>query len=200
MPDGRGSWSLSLDATAGWVGLPHNANQVQSAVRRGVQNAERRRPWNTSSVPFKLKTLKAGWGPIGGDFDIGPGDREILNPLFVVLRDKRALIESSWRREPQMPYVIESIKTIRTELTTALTHLSPDSEAAPWVEKLRAACREFLTAVESNHGAELPLEEFQPALAQLRAAFQQVTNHAAAYYRIPAARDLADDMARHRGP
>lgn len=144
---------------------------------------------------FKLKALRAGWGPLGGEFEIKPGEREILNPLFVVLRDRRALLSPAWGRSPQRSYVTESIKTIRDELTSTLRQLDPDSAARPWVEQLRAACREFLTEVESRGDEEALMHDFEVALAQLRSAFLTVANHAAAYYRIPAARELADEMA-----
>lgn len=79
-----------------------------------------------------------------------PGDRELLNPLFEVLRDRRALLHSGHGRRGQAPYVTESIKAIREQLTLTAQQLHPDSEARSWVEKLRAACREYLTAVESE--------------------------------------------------
>ncbi len=144
---------------------------------------------------FRLRTLRAGWGPVGGDVEVRPGDRELLNPLFEVLRDRRALLHAGHGRAGQAPYVTESIKAIREQLTQTLQNLDPDSEARVWVEKLRAACREYLTAVEARaHDAS----EFEPAIAQLRAAFYEVANHAAAYYRIPAARELANEMAGNR--
>ncbi len=154
-----------------------------------------RRGGNITMVRFRLKTLRAGWGPIGGDVEVRPGDREILNPLFEVLRDRRALLHSGHGRGGQAPYVTESIKAIREQLTRTLQQLPPDSEARSWVEKLRAACREYLTAVESENA---DATEFEPAIAQLRAAFFEVANHAAAYYRLPAARELATEMASNR--
>ena len=144
---------------------------------------------------FRLKTLRAGWGPLGGDVEIQPGDRELLNPLFEMLRDRRALLQSGHGQSGQAPYVTESIKAIREQLTLTLQRLDPDSEARPWVEKLRAACREYLTAVDSG---SLDASEFEPAIAQLRAAFLEVANHAAAYCRLPAARELATEMTANR--
>ena len=66
------------------------------------------------------------------------------------------------------------------------------------MEKLRSACREFLTSVELRNKTQTDSSEFQPALVQLRAAFLEVANHAAAVYRIPPARELANEMAKHR--
>jgi hypothetical protein len=149
-------------------------------------------------MPLRLKTLKFGWGPLGGEIHVTEGDKAALNPLFVFLRDRRVLLESSARREAHLPFVTESVKAIRDELTATLQRLEPDSDAAPWIERLRAACREFLTSVESRDSPNLAY--FQPALAQLRSAFRLVTNHTAAYYGIRAARDLADEMAAHPDP
>lgn len=96
-----------------------------------------------------------------------------------------------------MPYVTQSIKDVRDELSSTLRRLGPDAEARVWLEKLRTACREFLTAVESDQYADAEWADYQPALVQLRAAFREVTNHVAAVYRLPAARELADEMARN---
>jgi hypothetical protein len=145
-------------------------------------------------VRIRLKTLKVGWGPVGGGFEIRPGDRELLNPFFEGLRDRRAILEAAHGRAPYMPYVTQSIKEIRTALTKTLEQLDPDSEARSWVEQLRAACREYLTAVQSYGHTEINPSDFEPAPAQLRAAFLLVANHAAAYYRLPSARELADEM------
>jgi hypothetical protein len=35
-------------------------------------------------------------------------------------------------------------------MMATLQRLEPDSDAAPWIEQLRAACREFLASVESQ--------------------------------------------------
>jgi uncharacterized membrane protein YccC len=108
------------------------------------------------------------------------------------------LLDSSVRREAHLPFVTESVKAIRDELTATLQRLALDSNAAPWLEQLRAACREFLTSVESQDDPGLAY--FQPALSQLRSAFRLVTNHTAAYYGIRAARELADEMAAYPDP
>lgn len=147
---------------------------------------------------LRLKTLRAGWGPVGGEVEIKPRDRELLNPLFELLRDRRSLLHPSHGRIGEAQYVTESIKAIREELTSTLQQLQPDSAARSWVEKLRAACREYLTAVQSSGLASVDQADFEPALAQLRSSFFIVANHAAAYYRLAAARELAAEMAANR--
>jgi hypothetical protein len=48
---------------------------------------------------FKLRSLRAGLGPVGAEVEIKPADRDHLHPLFVVLRDKRALLDAPHGRE-----------------------------------------------------------------------------------------------------
>jgi hypothetical protein len=148
-------------------------------------------------VRLTLKSLRAGIGPLSGEVALRPGERDVLNPLFVLLRDRRALLEPTSTRYADMAYITQSVKDVREALTEALGKLGPNAEARVWLEKLRAACREFLTAAESEQYANAEWVEFQPALVQPRSAFREVANHVAAYYRLPAARELADEMARN---
>jgi hypothetical protein len=144
---------------------------------------------------FKLRSLRAGLGPVGAEVEIKPADRDHLHPLFVVLRDKRALLDAPQGREDS-EYVTRSIETIRDELTTPLKALDPDSAVAPWIETLRSACREYLDAVaETRHRADRNMD-FALALAELRASFRQVAEQVARRYDLPAARELAQEMDR----
>jgi hypothetical protein len=147
------------------------------------------------AMRFRLKTLKAGWGPLSADIEVKPRDREVLHPLFEVLRDRRALLHPPSGRTEQMSHVTESVKEIRAELTETLKKLDPDSAAREWVETLRAACREYLSAVERSAG--VPTVDFEPALRQLRSAFYSAACHAAKTYNLAAAEELAEEMAAH---
>jgi hypothetical protein len=92
-----------------------------------------------------------------------------------------------------MSHVTESIKVIRDELTSTAKQLHPDSNALRWIDPLRAACREYLTAVE-NRPAD-SAADFETALAQLRSAFYFAALEAAERYQLEPARGLADEMA-----
>jgi hypothetical protein len=141
----------------------------------------------------KLKSLRAGVGPFGAEVEIGPADRDQLHPLFVVLRDRRALLDAPEGREDN-PYVVQSINEIRLVLTETLTRLGPDSDARQWVEQMRAACREFLTEVEQVQRDPAERADFSLALAQLREMFLAVAEHVATKYGLVEAQELARAM------
>jgi hypothetical protein len=142
---------------------------------------------------LRLKSLSPGWGPLHGNIDIAPSDREILHPLFVLLRDRRALLNAPHGRS-DAPYVTASIEDIRQRLTETLSRLDPSSEAAPWVERMRSACREYLDAVHATRQGTAPPTDFEPALTQLREMFRTVALHVSAVYKLPAAAQLVDEM------
>ena len=143
---------------------------------------------------LKLKSLRAGWGPLAAEFEPQPGEREQLHPLFVFLRDRRALLDAS-RERAYTPYVTESIESIREELTTTLKALPPDAAAAPRLETLRKACREYLDAVGSaDEPSAEAAADFASALSQLRASFYEVADWVGEHYEVPAASELAADM------
>jgi hypothetical protein len=142
---------------------------------------------------FRLKSLRGGIGPLGGEIEIGPRERELLHPLFVVLRDKRSLLDAPHGRE-DTPYVTESIRDIREELTKTLTELGPDARASSGLETLRSACREYLDAAAGNRGPDGPALDFGPALAELRDAFRTVAAEFADRYDLSTARELVEEI------
>src|SRR4051794_37867800 len=73
-------------------------------------------------------------------------EREILYPLFVIISDKRAILDYYARAD--QPYVTESIRHLRHELTETLTRLGPDAAAAPLLARIRTGIHEYLTAVD----------------------------------------------------
>ena len=131
---------------------------------------------------------------MSAEVEITPGERNLLHPLFVVLRDKRALLDAPHGREDS-DYVTSSIQDIREELTTALKTLGPDSPASPWLEVLRKACREYLDAIAQTRARADPATDFAPALGQLRASFWEIAERVADRYDLPSARELAVEMA-----
>ena len=91
-------------------------------------------------------------------------------------------------------YIVASIEEIRAKLTDTLATLGPDSEAAPWLEKMRVACREFLDATAATRNSAEPDPDLEPALHQLRDMVRTVANHVSALYRLPSAAALVDEM------
>jgi hypothetical protein len=57
---------------------------------------------------FRLRSLRAGFGPLGGEVEVKAGEREVLYPLFVDLRDKRMFLMSPAARMDTV-YVTRSI-------------------------------------------------------------------------------------------
>ena len=144
---------------------------------------------------YRLKSLGTGWGPFRAEVEVGPEERELLHPLFVVLRDKRSLLDAPHGRE-DTPYVTESIRDIRQELTKTLTELGPDAGASSDLETLRNACREYLDAATGNRAPGGAALDFGPALAQLREAFRTVAEEFADRYDLSTARELVEEIDR----
>jgi hypothetical protein len=142
---------------------------------------------------FRLKSLRAGVAAFGAEIEVRPGERELLHPLFVVLRDKRALLYAPHGRE-DTEYVTRSIESIREELTTSLKGLDPASGVVPLLEMLRRACREYLDIVAANRGARVADADFSAALGDLRKALREVAEDIADLYALPTARELANEM------
>lgn len=135
---------------------------------------------------FRLKSLRAGLGPLSAEVEVGQADRQILHPLFVVLRDEPALLRQP-RGAEDREAILESVGTARSELTNTLKELGPDSDVSHALEILRQACREFVD-VASN-----PLQDsdFVDAIADLRIAFREIAAHVDAVYGLLPASQLA---------
>jgi hypothetical protein len=142
---------------------------------------------------MRLKGFSPGWGPLQANLEVTASDRDVLHPLFVLLRDRRALLYAPHGRA-DVYNVTRSIEDIRGALTETLSRLDPNSEAAPWVEQMRSACREYLDAVGAVDEGTAPPTDFDFALAQLRQMFRTVALHVSAVYRLPAAGQLVDEM------
>ena len=123
---------------------------------------------------LKLTGLRAGWGPFAAEMRVTRSERDLLHPLFVVLRDKRPLFASAQCRADNEE-VTQSVEAIRQDLTFALQALGPDAAAAAELELLRRACREYLDAVPGNHNGH-PSDDFALALDRLRASFLEVAS------------------------
>jgi HEAT repeat protein len=148
---------------------------------------------------LRLKSLRAGLGPIGAEVELTQGDRDVLHPLFVVLRDRRALLYPAEGRE-DWEFVRQSVAEIRAELTRTLTQLPPESAVAPWLEVLRRACREYLDAVAKVGGSSPVSTDFAQALSELRDSFREISGWVAFKYELPAAQALVEEMASIESP
>lgn len=145
-----------------------------------------------SPLRFKNVTLSLA-GP-AVSFERVPSDREILKPLFVELKDRRALLHHYVRPPHQVPHVTESIRDIRALLVDTRKQLKAGTDAAEWVDAMAAACRAYLGAVEtfdSPDRVEGPERyEFEPALREMRDFFRTAGEHVQAVYRLPEAREF----------
>lgn len=113
-------------------------------------------------------------------------ERERIRQLILFLEDRRALY-NPYNMET-VHWVDESVLKIREELTNTLQQLAEESEAAPSLRAMRAACRQYLDKLEllkklnsyrgniKNLGIE-DLEEvyrdlhFESSLGELRTIF-----------------------------
>ena len=77
-------------------------------------------------------------------------ERKIVRETFIFLEDRRALYNDfAYEIEHE---VAESVLAIRKELTDALKRLPDNSQAAPPMRAMRAACREYLDRGRPRHG------------------------------------------------
>lgn len=142
---------------------------------------------------LRLKSISAGFGPLKADVEIQEGDRTVLHPLFVTLRDRRAILYAPRGRMDQH-YIAISVEEVRAKITETLAQLGPDSEAAVWLEKMRVACREFLDAIAGTRNLPDPDPDLEPALHQLRDMVRTVADHVSSVYRLPSAAALVEEM------
>jgi hypothetical protein len=147
---------------------------------------------------LKLTGLRAGLGPFGAEMRVSKSERDLLHPLFVILRDKRALLYATQGRTDREE-VTRSVEAIRGDLTFALKALGPDAVAAGELERLRRACREYLDAVAGSRNGD-PVDDFALALDRLRASFREVASAIASDYDLPSAGELVEELGPHAAP
>jgi hypothetical protein len=90
-------------------------------------------------------------------------ERNILYNLFVVLGDKRAILD--WYERPDIYAVTSSIRHMRQILSDTLVALGPDAASAGWIRDVRSAVHEYLDVVERPGPDHV---SFAPALRDLR--------------------------------
>jgi hypothetical protein len=130
----------------------------------------------------------------GVEVTLEPDDseREALNELFVVMSDKRAILDYYVRADQEV--VTASIRHLRHTLGDTILKLKPDAASRAWLEQIRAGIREYLTAVETApHEPDHVL--FAPALRDLRMAVREVAVRVALPpYKLPIAGELVAAM------
>jgi hypothetical protein len=124
--------------------------------------------------------------------EVTSSERDLLHPLFVALRDRRALLRPA-QTPVDEPEITVSIEAIRADLTAALKSLGPDAPGAGEVELLRQACRAYLDTV--GHPCVDREMAVESALEQLQGAFRETAAALATDYDLPSARELAHEMS-----
>ena len=99
-------------------------------------------------------------------------DRDIVRKLVIFFEDRRALYNPYDMETPH--WVIDSVLEIRRKLTETLTSIDQDSDIAPYLRAMRAACRKFMDEVEHKKRGRYPHYGFGDiftALGEMRAIF-----------------------------
>ena len=99
-------------------------------------------------------------------------DRDIIRKLIIFFEDRRALY-NPYDMETKH-WVIESVLEIRKKLTETLSSIDQNSDIAPHLRAMRAACRKFMD--ETEHGKRQYRHHFDfgdifAALGEMRAIF-----------------------------
>lgn len=108
-------------------------------------------------------------------------ERVVVRDVITALEDKRALYSQAVWEEPA--HVVQSLFTIRDELTNGLKRVGDQSPAKDAFRIMRAACRDFLTLTSTKAYEQRPgtmrgdhmweQEQFFIELGKLRATFGQ---------------------------
>lgn len=184
---------IGQDGAGGRSDKP-NRNSTRPVEGRG-------RVCDTHRVPWELDSLTVGWPP-QLTLKRVPKDEKALHPLFVFLADKRLLRYGYGTQAgiASLDDLANRVDAIRAELFAALTALRPDAPIAEWLRKLEEAAHELLTktyAAMSERATTAPEPaDIAPAVNQLRDAFGWVAEHVFDVYRLPAARNLADQIRK----
>ncbi len=101
-------------------------------------------------------------------------DRDVVRKLIVFLEDRRALY-NPYYADSTPRWVLDSVLEIRRTLTETLASIEQESDIAPHLRGMRAACRKFMNEMDETKQRKLRrgpyLEEFFTALGEMRAIF-----------------------------
>jgi hypothetical protein len=140
---------------------------------------------------FRFRTVEVGPPGLKVTAERIAPEREILYPLLVSMRDKRAILDK-YKRADQTP-VTNSIRHLRNQLNDTITALGPDASARTLLTQISDAIKQYLTAVELA-----PTEPdhilFAPALRDLRNIVRAALVQIADPYKLPIAAEIVDAM------
>jgi hypothetical protein len=150
--------------------------------------------WDASAVHLRIPRLReVEFGPswLRGRASVPEAERDILYELFVVLGDKRAILD--WYERADIDAVTNSIRHLRQMIGDTLVALGPDAVSAGWVRDLRSAVHEYLDAVEHPPPGPEPVL-FAPALRDLRMTVRAFALRVAADFRLESDSELVAEM------
>lgn len=132
---------------------------------------------------FSLPVFGIQWNP-------PESEREVVRETFLFLEDRRALYNDFAH---EIDYeVLESILSIRKELTEALKRLPEASKAVPYFKSMRAACREYLDATRGDGRRWSAPFSFMTQLGRFRTIVGMNIAHLAVTFGI----DIEGELAR----
>jgi hypothetical protein len=102
------------------------------------------------SIKEYLRRIKGFSSPFGGiNWDLPQDDKKILYSLFQKLGDRRLLRRT--HGEFEYNYVLESLNTMRHNVTNALCELQPTSKSRLYLENIMSCLHGFQTYVELDY-------------------------------------------------
>jgi hypothetical protein len=124
------------------------------------------------SVKRLLNRLTGISTPVGG-VTWNPPELEVnvADELITLLENRRMLYVPYVLQ--YAPYVVESVRETRTELSELLKRVDRESELGKSMRAMQAACRKFLTDTEQFGENQAPIapEKLAVALGELRGVF-----------------------------
>lgn len=114
-----------------------------------------------SLTGFSTPVFGVSWQP-------PESDRDIIRKLIVFFEDRRALYNPYILESPH--WVAASVLEIRKKLTETIASIGQDSDIAPHLRAMRAACRKFMDETEHRRD-RLDFGDTFAALGEMRAIF-----------------------------
>jgi hypothetical protein len=139
----------------------------------------------------------------GAGFKFQESEQGVVREVIIFLEDRRVLyVDYCLEVESE---VVQSVLSIRKELTGALKRVKPDTPASNAFNIMRTECRRFLAGPRADfrnigdrgpHGRAGMDAAFFEALGKLRAVFGQQLAELAALYNLDLSSDLETILPR----